>query len=84
MITLKVSEVIKNLSSRDKIKGEIIIVIEGEVEKGKPQNLEVILKDALKSMSLSDAAKEISKYTNFSKKEVYNAALDLKGSKNES
>ena len=84
VITLKVSEVIKNISSRDKIKGEIIIVIEGEVEKGKPQNLEVILKDALKSMSLSDAAKEISKYTNFSKKEVYNAALDLKGSKNES
>jgi hypothetical protein len=35
-------------------------------------------------MSLSDAAKEISKYTNFSKKEVYNAGLDLKGRKNES
>ena len=84
VITLKVSEVIKNLSSRDNIKGEIIIVIEGEVKKGKPQNLEAILEDALKSMSLSDAAKEISKYTNFSKKEVYNAALDLKGSKNES
>mgnify|MGYP003320773124 CR=1 FL=1 len=75
---------IKNLSSRDNIKGEIIIVIEGEVKKDKPQNLEAILGDALKSMSLSDAAKEISKYTNFSKKEVYNAALDLKGRKNES
>jgi 16S rRNA (cytidine1402-2'-O)-methyltransferase len=84
VITLKVSEVIKNLSSRDNIKGEIIIVIEGEVKKDKPQNLEAILGDALKSMSLSDAAKEISKYTNFSKKEVYNAALDLKGRKNES
>jgi 16S rRNA (cytidine1402-2'-O)-methyltransferase len=84
VITLKVSEVIKNLSSRDNIKGEIIIVIEGEVKKDKPQNLEAILEDTLKSMSLSDAAKEISKYTNFSKKEVYNAALDLKGRKNES
>jgi len=84
VITLKVSEIIKNLSSRDNIKGEIIIVIEGEVKKDKPQNLEAILGDALKSMSLSDAAKEISKYTNFSKKEVYNAALDLKGRKNES
>ena len=84
VLTLKVSEIIKKLSSRDNIKGEIIIVIEGEVKKDKPQNLEAILGDALKSMSLSDAAKEISKYTNFSKKEVYNAALDLKGRKNES
>ena len=84
VLTLKVSEIIKNLSSRDNIKGEIIIVIEGEVKKDKPQNLDAILGDALKSMSLSDAAKEISKYTNFSKKEVYNAALDLKGRKNES
>jgi len=84
VLTLKASEIIKNLSSRDNIKGEIIIVIEGEVKKDKPQNLEAILGDALKSMSLSDAAKEISKYTNFSKKEVYNAALDLKGRKNES
>ena len=70
VITLKVSEAIKNLSSRDNIKGEIVIVIEGKVKKDKSQNLETILKDALKSMSLSDAAKEISKYTNFSKKEV--------------
>ena len=84
VLTLKVSEIIKNLSSRDNIKGEIIIVIEGEVKKDKPQNLEAILGDVLKTMSLSDAAKEISKYTNFSKKEVYNAALDLKGKKNES
>ena len=84
VITLKVSEAIKNLSSRDNIKGEIVIVIEGEVKKDKSQNLEAILKDALKSMSLSDAAKEISNYTNFSKKEVYNAALALKDRKNES
>tara|TARA_B100000886_G_scaffold59618_1_gene36869 strand:+ start:4874 stop:5722 length:849 start_codon:yes stop_codon:yes gene_type:complete len=83
VITLKVSEAIKNLSSRDNIKGEIVIVIEGKVKKDKSQNLETILKDALKSMSLSDAAKEISKYTNFSKKEVYNAALVLKDEKNE-
>ena len=84
VITLKVSEVIKNLSSRDNIKGEIVIVVEGEAKKDKSQNLEAILKDALKSMSLSDAAKEISNYTNFSKKEVYNAALVLKDRKNES
>ena len=84
VITLKVSEAIKNLSSRDNIKGEIVIVIEGGVKKDKSQNLEAILKDALKSMSLSDAAREISKYTNFSKKEVYNAALALKDRKNES
>ena len=84
VITLKVSEAIKNLSSRNNIKGEIVIVIEGEVKIDKSQNLEAILKDALKSMSLSDAAREISKYTNFSKKEVYNAALALKDRKNES
>ena len=84
VITLKVSEAIKNLSSRDNIKGEIVIVIEGGVKKDKSQNLEAILKDALKSMSLSDAAREISNYTNFSKKEVYNAALVLKDRKNES
>lgn len=83
VITLKVSEVIKNLSSRDNIRGEIVIVIEGKVKKDKSQNLESILEGALKSMSLSDAAKEISKYTNFSKKEVYNAALVLKDEKNE-
>ena len=35
----------------------------------------------LETMSLSDAAKEISKFTNFSRKEVYNAALKLKGKK---
>ena len=84
VITLKVSEAIKNLSSRNNVKGEIVIVIEGEVKIDKSQNLEAILKDALKSMSLSDAAREISKYTNFSKKEVYNAALALKDRKNES
>ena len=70
---------IKELSLRENIKGEIIIIVEGNINSDKPQNLEVILEDTLKSMSLSDAAKEISKYTNFSRKEVYNAALKLKG-----
>ena len=75
---------IKELSLRDIIKGEIIIIVEGNFNSDEPQNLEVILEDTLKSMSLSDAAKEISKYTNFSRKEVYNAALKLKGKEDES
>ena len=56
VLTFKVSAAIKNLSSRDNIKGEIVIIVEGGVRKDKPQNLEAILGDALKSMSLSDAA----------------------------
>ena len=84
IITSKITEVIKELSLRENIKGEIIIIVEGNINSDKPQNLEVILEDTLKSMSLSDAAKEISKYTNFSRKEVYNAALKLKGKEDES
>ena len=84
VITSKITEVIKELSLRETIKGEIIIIIEGNISSDKPQNLEAILEDILKSMSLSDAAKEISKFTNFSRKEVYNAALKLKGKEDES
>ncbi|RPF90039.1 MAG: 16S rRNA (cytidine(1402)-2'-O)-methyltransferase [Rhizobiales bacterium TMED168] len=81
VISYKISDVIKNISSRKSIKGEIVIVVEGSNDLGGSVNIDRILIKMLATMSLSDAAKEISKFTNLSRKEVYNAALKLKGKK---
>ena len=56
-------------------------MVEGSNDSGGSVNIDRILINMLETMSLSDAAKEISKFTNFSRKEVYNAALKLKGKK---
>jgi 16S rRNA C1402 (ribose-2'-O) methylase RsmI len=42
-------------------------------------DIELMLMDALSTMSASEASKEVSKFTNLSRKEVYNVALKLKG-----
>jgi tRNA nucleotidyltransferase/poly(A) polymerase len=42
-------------------------------------DIESMLLDALPIMSASEASKEVSKFTNLSRKEVYNIALKLKG-----
>lgn len=81
VISYKITDVIKNLSARKTIKGEIVIVVEGYSDLGVPFDINEILIKMLETMSLSDAAKEISKFTNLSRKEVYNMALKLRGKK---
>ena len=56
-------------------------MVEGSNDLGGSVNIDRILMKILETMSLSDAAKEISKFTNLSRKEVYNVALKLKGKK---
>ena len=78
-------DVLKEISSRDSLKGEIVIVLDGhDKSQEKDIDIESMLLTTLSTMSASDAAKEVSKFTNLSRKEVYSMALNLKGKKNES
>ena len=78
-----ITDILKDLSRRDSLKGEIVIVIEGSSESNEKEiDIELMLLDALSTMSASEASKEVSKFTNLSRKEVYNIALKLKGKNN--
>ena len=78
-----ITDILKDLSRRDSLKGEIVIVIEGSSESNEEEiDIELMLLDALSTMSASEASKEVSKFTNLSRKEVYNIALKLKGKNN--
>ena len=80
IINGNISDVLKELSSRDSLKGEIVIVVSGpDASNEKDIDIELMLMDALSTMSASEASKEVSKFTNLSRKEVYNVALKLKG-----
>jgi 16S rRNA (cytidine1402-2'-O)-methyltransferase len=80
IINGNISDVLKELSSRDSLKGEIVIVVSGpDASNEKDNDIELMLMDALSTMSASEASKEVSKFTNLSRKEVYNVALKLKG-----
>ena len=80
IINGNISDVLKELSSRDSLKGEIVIVVSGPDDSNeKDIDIELMLMDALSTMSASEASKEVSKFTNLSRKEVYNVALKLKG-----
>ena len=80
IINGNISDVLKEISSRDSLKGEIVIVVSGpNASNEKDIDIELMLMDALSTMSASEASKEVSKFTNLSRKEVYNVALKLKG-----
>ena len=80
IINGNISDVLKEISSRDSLKGEIVIVVSGpDASNEKDIDIELMLMDALSTMSASEASKEVSKFTNLSRKEVYNVALKLKG-----
>jgi 16S rRNA (cytidine1402-2'-O)-methyltransferase len=80
IINGNISDVLKEISSRDSLKGEIVIVVSGpDASNEKDIDIESMLMDALSTMSASEASKEVSKFTNLSRKEVYNVALKLKG-----
>ena len=85
IISGSISDVEDNLSRRVSLKGEIVIVLDGyDKSQEKDIDIESMLLTVLSTMSVSDAAKEVSKFTNLSRKEVYSIALNLKGKKNES
>ena len=78
-----ITDILRDISSRDSLKGEIVIVIEGSTKSNEKEiDIELMLLDALSTMSASEASKEVSKFTNLSRKEVYNIALKLKGKTN--
>ena len=80
IINGNISDVLKEILSRDSLKGEIVIVVSGPDDSNeKDIDIESMLMDALSTMSASEASKEVSKFTNLSRKEVYNVALKLKG-----
>ena len=80
IINGNISDVLKEILSRDSLKGEIVIVVSGPDDSNeKDIDIELMLMDALSTMSASEASKEVSKFTNLSRKEVYNVALKLKG-----
>ena len=80
IISGNIESVIADLSNRESLKGEIVIVLEGFSDAYKKDiDIESMLLDALPIMSASEASKEVSKFTNLSRKEVYNIALKLKG-----
>ena len=65
--------------STTQTKGEIVIVINGapHVETGPIIDVDEALRDALKTMSVRDAADEIAKLTDTSRRDVYARALAL-------
>ena len=78
VVTGSIEDIIKNFSERESIKGEIVIVVEGANDLDNTTgDIELMLSNALLSMSVSEAAKEVSKFTNLSRKEVYNMALTM-------
>ena len=80
IISGNIESVITDLSNRESLKGETVIVLEGFSDAHKKDiDIESMLLDALPIMSASEASKEVSKFTNLSRKEVYNIALKLKG-----
>lgn len=59
-------------------KGEIVIVVGPPEERAfNAEQIEALLKDALKSMSTKDAAAEISRVSGVPKKELYQKALNM-------
>lgn len=74
----RISEVLDRLAQKP-VKGEIVLVVAAPQKKeGTEQELETLLKAALKTHSLKDAAALVAGQTGLPKKAVYEAALALK------
>lgn len=76
-ITGTISEVVTKLKSHSSLKGEMVLVIEGNPKKEKADYLPA-LKERLKTASLKEASEDIARAFHVSKREVYQKALDIK------
>ena len=78
------NSLIKNLKSRDSIKGEFVILLEGFTplrEKVITQDIQRKIKTLLEIDSLKSDVNKIANETNIQKKIIYNEALKMKGLK---
>jgi 16S rRNA (cytidine1402-2'-O)-methyltransferase len=77
----RASEVLEILKGREQLKGEIVVVI-GESKQEAELNMDTIegqLREALKTLSVRDAAEMVATATGKSKKGIYTLALKLAG-----
>lgn len=72
-----VSQLIEHYSQEGPPKGEIVLVIEPGQMSVNHDEIAVMLKDALKTMSTKDAAAFVAEQTGQSKKDMYNLALSF-------
>ena len=72
-------DVLRELLSQNKLKGEIVILIPpGKSEEFNVEDVDVLLEELLKSgLSVKDAAKEAARVTGLPKRELYKRALKL-------
>ena len=78
------NSLITNLKSRNNIKGEFVILLEGFAPLGKEmitQDIKKKIKTLLEFDTLKSVVKQISNETNFPKKIIYSEALKIKDSK---
>ncbi len=75
----KAEDVLEELLSQNKLKGEIVILIPpGKNEKFNVEDVDALLKELLKrGLSVKDAAKEAARATGLPKRELYRRALKL-------
>lgn len=60
-----------------RIKGEIVVVVDRDRTVAKPEDMETALENALKEMSIKDAASLVSEALNLPRRQVYQAALKM-------
>ena len=80
------SDEMKEYFAIDKVKGEIVILIDGVKDAAGGLDLdrtkiETHLKEALRSMSLKDSAETVSIALNLPRRDVYQLALQIKNSR---
>jgi len=75
----RAEDVLRELLSQNKLKGEIVILIPpGKSEEFNVEDVDVLLEELLKSgLSVKDAAKEAARVTGLPKRELYKRALKL-------
>lgn len=59
------------------LKGEVVIVIDRDRREARPQDVVAALEEALKSMTLKDAARDVALALNLPRRDVYQAGLAL-------
>ncbi len=70
-------ELVSYYTAKGDPKGEIVIVIEGAGGQGIDIDLEALLKDMMKKMSLKEAVAQVAAQTGISRKIVYSKALSI-------
>ncbi|HXV73836.1 MAG TPA: 16S rRNA (cytidine(1402)-2'-O)-methyltransferase [Sphingomonadales bacterium] len=80
VLTLPLGELAENVAKRETLKGEVVLLVAGSGEEKAPAGAaEAALRQALKTLSVKDAAAVVAALTGRSKKELYTRALKLKG-----